>query len=89
MGYGRKAIGPSQVPKRRRATRENNSREKGKKLTLLEVRCTDDPRMVSKRCLKPQETSRPRKKNLEPWEISRTRKKIEDLHLHINEGVLT
>ena len=35
------------------------------------------------------ETSRTRKKNLEPWEISRTRKKIEDLHLHINEGVLT
>ena len=55
--------------------RENNSLVKGKKPTLLEASCTDDPRMVSRRCLEPQETSR-------------TRKKIEDFHLRINEGVL-
>ena len=76
MGYGRKVTGSSQVPKRRRATWENSSHEKGKKLTLPEVRCTDDPQMVSRRCLEPRETSK-------------TCKKIEDLHLRSNEGVLT
>ena len=76
MWYGRNVIGSSQVPKRGRATRENSSHEKGKKLTLPRVRCMDDPRMVSRKCLEPQETSR-------------TRKKIEDLHLYINEGVFT
>ena len=75
-GYGRKVTWSSQVPKRRRATWENSSREKGKKLTLLVVRCMNDPCTVSRRCLEPRETSR-------------TCKKTEDLHLHINEGILT
>ena len=76
MWYRRKVTRSSRVPKRRKATRKNSSLDKGKKLTLLKVRCTDDPRLVSKKCLEPQETSR-------------TRKKIEYLHLRINEGVLT
>ena len=57
-------------------TWENNSQGKGKKLNLLEARCTDDPHMVSRRCL-------------EPWETFRTYKKTEDFYLRINEGVLT
>ena len=57
-------------------TWENGSHGKGKKLTLLEARCIDDSRVVSRRYPGPQGTSR-------------THKKIEDSYLRINEGVLT
>lgn len=66
----------SHIPKRGKPTREDGSREKGKKLALLEAKCTGDPCVISRWCQGPQETSR-------------ICKKVEDFHLHINEGVLT
>ena len=72
MGCEKKEVEPSPIPKG-----ENNtgkwSRGKGKKLTLLEARCTDDPCMVPKWCQGPRETS---------W----THKKVENFYLRNNEG---